>query len=86
MTPEVHFVTLLVLFGLAYFFVVLPLFQLVSVRVRGRKFVIRLGTPWQFSNPEHRWDVLLSFLSFAVTLGVSFFALEFFFPLAGVKP
>ncbi|GAB5452929.1 MAG: hypothetical protein Hals2KO_32570 [Halioglobus sp.] len=84
MTPDVHFVTLLLLFAVAYFCVVLPLFQLISLRVRGRKFVIRLGTPWKFSNPEHRWDVLLSFLSFVVTLGISFFVLDFFFPLAEV--
>jgi hypothetical protein len=75
-----------VIFGVAYFGVVLPVFQLISQRVRGRRFVIRLGTPWKFSNAEHRWDVFLSFVSFIVTLGVSIFVLDFFFPLGEAGP
>ena len=85
MRPEIHFFTLLAIFGLAYFCVVLPVFQIASRRFKGRKFVIRLGTAWKFSNPEHRWDVFLSFVSFIVTLGISFFTLDFFFPLEGVR-
>jgi hypothetical protein len=52
----------------------------------GRKIVVRLGTPWQFSNKEHRWDVLLSFVSSIVTLGVSIFLLDLFFPLGEIGP
>jgi hypothetical protein len=78
---DVHFLILLAIFGVAYFAVFLPLFQLISRRIRGRKFVIRLGTPWTFSDPEHRWDVLLSFVSFMVTLAVSVFILDWYFPL-----
>ena len=77
---------LLVIFGMAYFGVVLPIFQFISQRIRGRKFVIRLATPWKFSNVEHRWDVLLSSVSFIVTLGVSIFLLDFLFPLAEAGP
>jgi len=56
-------------------------FQLLSKRVKGRKFDIRLGVPWSLSNPEHRWDVFLSFVSFIVTLGFSLFFLDVFMPL-----
>jgi hypothetical protein len=80
------FFVLLVIFGLVYFRVFLPLFQLVSKRMLGRKIVVRLGTPWQFSNKEHRWDVLLSFVSSIVTLGVSIFLLDLFFPLGEIGP
>ena len=82
----IHFLLLLVIFGLAYFGLIIPVFQLISQHFRGRRFVIRLGTPWRFSNPEHRWDVLLSFVSFIVTMGVSFFLLDFFFPLSEIGP
>lgn len=78
-----HFLVLLAIFGVAYFAVFLPAFQLLSQRVRGRKFTVRLGTPWRLSDPEHRWDVLLSFVSFIVTLGVSLFILDCLFPLGG---
>ena len=70
-----------VLFGVAYFGIVLPVFQQISRHVKGRRFVIRLGTPWRFSDAEHRWDVLLSFVSFVVALGLSLFVLDLFFPL-----
>jgi len=73
----------LLIFAAVYFGVVLPLFQLLSQRTRGRRFVIRLGTPWKFTDLEHRWDVLLSFFSFIVALGVSMFILDYFYPLAG---
>lgn len=86
MRPEIHFLKLLVIFGMAYFGVVLSVSQLISQRVRGRKFVIRLGTPWKFSNAEQRWNVLLSFVSFIVAMGVSFFVLDFFLPLGEVGP
>ena len=77
-----HFLVLVAIFCAAYFLVFLPLFQSLSRRIRGRKFVIRLGTPWRFSDPEHRWDVLMSFVSFMVTLAVAMFVLDWFFPLA----
>ena len=84
--PEIHFLALLVIFGIVYFGIILPGFQLISRRIRGRKFVIRLGTPWKFSDSEHRWDVLLSFVSFVVTLGVSLFILDYYFPLKVAGP
>ena len=74
------------IFGVAYFGVAIPTFQFISQRIRGRRFVIRLGTPWKFSNVEHRWDVLLSFVSFIVTLGVSIYLLDLIFPLAEAGP
>ena len=79
-----HFLALLVIFGIVYFAMVLPLFQRVSRRVKGRKFVIRLGTPWNFKDPEHRWDVLMSFISFIGTLAISLFVLDFLSPLQEV--
>ena len=75
---HIYFLVLLVIFGMAYFGIILPSFQLISQRIRDRKFVIRLGTPWRFSDPEHRWDVLLSLTSFIVALGISLLVLDFF--------
>lgn len=71
---------------MAYFGAILPIFQVFSRRIRGRKFIIRLGTPWRLSDAEHRWDVLLSFTSFIVALGISLFVLDFFFPLQEAGP
>ena len=79
--PWFHFLVLLAIFAFFYFGITLPLFQRFSKARRGRRFVIRLGTPWQFGNPEHRWDVLMSALSFLLALGVSMFTLDYFFPL-----
>jgi len=81
-----HFLVLLVIFATAYFVIFLPIFQALSKRIRGRRFVIRLGTPWKLSDPEHRWDVVLSFISFVLTLGVSLFVLDLFLPLEEVRP
>jgi hypothetical protein len=78
---EIHFLALLLIFGMVFFGFILPVFQLISRRMRDRKFVVRLGTPWKFSDAEHRWDVLLSFVSFVVTLGISLFVLDLIFPL-----
>ena len=64
-----------------YFGLSLPLFQRFSLRRRGRRFVIRLGTPWDFRDPEHRWDVAMSFLSFMAALALALFLLDHFFPL-----
>ena len=86
MATEIYFFVLLVIFSVVYFGIVLPIFHKISQRFRGRKFVIRLGTPWSFSDKEHRWDVFLSFTSFVITLGISFFVLEFLFPIAEVGP
>ena len=76
-----HFLVLLAIFILAYFGMVLPLFQFISHQIRGRRFIIRLGAGWKISNPEHRWDVFLSFVSFLVTLGLSLFILDIVFPM-----
>ena len=86
MRPELHFLALLVTFSSVYFGIILPIFRKISLHFRGRKFVIRLGTPWSFSDKEHRWDVFFSATSFIVALGVSFVVLEFLFPLAEVGP
>ena len=72
----VHFLVLSVLFVAVYFGASLPAFQYVSRRWLGRRFVVRLGSPWRFGNPGHRWDVLLSFLSFAAALAVSMLLLD----------
>ncbi len=81
----IHFLATLVIFGITYFGIVLPVFQFASRRFRGRNFAIRLGTPWNYADPEHRWDVLLSFFSFVVALGVSLFIVDVFLPLADAR-
>ena len=48
--------------------------------MRGRKFSIRLGTPWDFRDPEHRWDVVLSFVSFMFALAIAGFVFDYLFP------
>ncbi len=69
--PLIHFAAVLAIFGVVYFGLCLPAFQRYSAVKRGRRFTVRLGGAWQWSNPQHRWDVLMSFLSFAVALGLS---------------
>lgn len=81
MSSKIEFLALLVIFGLTYFGIILPVFHGISHKYRGRKFVIRLGAPWSFKNAEHRWDVLLSFVSFIITLGISLYIFDVFFPL-----
>jgi hypothetical protein len=75
----------LLIFGAIYFGAVLPTFQLFSAKFLGRRFIVRLGNPWQFSNVDHRWDVLLSVLSFMLALALTLMAFDFFFPLADVN-
>ena len=76
-----HFLILLGIFAVIYFGICLPLFQLISQRKRGRKFIIRLGgSGWNFRDAEHRWDVLMSFLSFMIALAVSMIILDQLFP------
>ena len=53
---------------------------MISKKHKGRKFIIRLGTAWKASDPEHRWDVAMSFLSFAIALAISLFLLDLLFP------
>ena len=67
---------MLIIFALVYFPICLPLFQRLSVRMKGRRFTIRLGTPWKFQNPDHRWDVLMSVLSFMTALALAMWALD----------
>ncbi len=74
-----EFLAILAVFGLVYFGVTLPIFQRISLKVHGRRFVIRLGMAWNFSDPKHRRDVFFSFVSFIVTLGLVLFAVDFFF-------
>ena len=73
---------MLLIFAVAYFLVTLPMSQYLSKRYRGRKFVIRLGTPWRFSDPEQRWDVFLSLVSFMTALAVAMFILDSIYPFA----
>ena len=63
----------------------MPAFQTVSKKVRNRKFIMRLGTPWQFSDPEQRWDVAMSFISFMVALTISMLIFDQLFPFDGAK-
>jgi hypothetical protein len=51
-----------------------------SRRKKGRKFVIRLGTAWSHKDAEQRWDVLMSFLSFALALAISMYLLDLVMP------
>ncbi len=67
---------MLVLFALVYFSICLPLFQSLSVRLKGRRFTVRLGTPWKIRNSDHRWDVLMSVLSFMAALAAAMWALD----------
>jgi hypothetical protein len=71
---------LIVIFALVYFAVCLPLFQAISKKRKGRKFVVRLGTAWKLSDPEHRWDVAMSFLSFVMALAISIFVFDYIVP------
>jgi len=63
-----------------YFGLCLPLFQAISKKRQGRKFTIRLGTAWNAKDPEHRWDVFMSFLSFAAALAISMYILDLVAP------
>jgi hypothetical protein len=73
---------LIAIFTLVYFAICLPLFQAISKKRKGRKFIIRLGTAWKASDPEHRWDVAMSFLSFAMALAISLYLFDAIFPFA----
>ena len=74
-----EFLALVLIVAAFYFGFFLPVFQYVSRRKRGRKFTIRLGIPWDFRNPEHRWDVLMSFLSFMFAMAAGIFVFDYFF-------
>jgi hypothetical protein len=63
----------------------LPAFQAISKKLRGRKFVIRMGTPWQFSDPEQRWDVMMSFLAFMLALTIAMLVFDQLIPFAQLK-
>ncbi|NNE62620.1 MAG: hypothetical protein HKN34_00930, partial [Gammaproteobacteria bacterium] len=58
----------------------LPLFQAISKNLKGRKFIIRLGVAWKANNPAHRWDVIMSFLSFVMALAISLYLLDLIVP------
>ncbi len=81
----IHFVSLLLIFAVVYFGVSLPLFQRFSMWRKTRRFVIRLGTRWNARDPNHRWDVVMSFLSFFVALAISMILLDQLMPLQAVK-
>ena len=71
-----HYAAVFIIFAVVYFGMCLPLVQRLSMRVKGRRFVVRLGTPWKIQNPDHRWDVLMSVLSFMAALALSMWALD----------
>jgi len=77
---RIHFLLIIAIFAPVYFAICLPLFQIISKKRKGRKFIIRLGSAWKASDPEHRWDVAMSFLSFAIALAISLFLFDLFFP------
>jgi len=77
---EIHFIAILIIFSVVYFGISLPVFQQISKRKRGRKFIIRLGTAWNAKDAEQRWDVLMSFLSFVLALAVSMYLFDLVIP------
>jgi len=77
---KIDFIALLIIFSVVYFGVCLPIFQQISKRKRGRKFVIRLGMAWNAKDPEHRWDVLMSFLSFVLALAIAMYLFDLVIP------
>ena len=76
----VHLLVILGLFAVLYFGVVLPLFQRLSRHLRRRRFTLRLGSPWDVRDPEHRWDVLMSFLSFVTCLALTLWLVDLGLP------
>lgn len=76
----IHLLLLLAIFAVVYFGLCLPIFQIISRRRHGRSFVIRLGGAWNIRDAEQRWDVLMSFLSFGVALGLSLYFLDLVLP------
>ncbi len=81
----IEFISLLIIFAVVYFGVSLPLFQRFSMWRKARRFVIRLGTPWSAQNPDQRWDVVMSFISFVVALAISIFLLDQLSPFEDVQ-
>jgi hypothetical protein len=77
---KIQFLLLIAIFALSYFGVCLPIFQAISKKRKGRKFIIRLGTPWKLSDPDHRWDVAMSFLSFVMALAISLYLFDLVVP------
>lgn len=80
----IHFILLLLIFALVYFGVSLPLFQRFSLWRKARRFTVRLGSPWNARDPNHRWDVAMSFLSFVVALAISMILLDQLVPFQKV--
>ena len=76
---------MLLLFAVVYFAASLPLFQRLSVLIKARRFTVRLGGPWRMKDPVHRWDVLMSFLSFAVALAASIALLDQLAPFDAIE-
>ena len=82
---KIHFISLLIIFSIVYFGICLPVFQRISKRKRGRKFIIRLGMAWNAKDAEQRWDVLMSFFSFMLALAISMFLFDLVFPFQEVN-
>ena len=81
-----HWLAAFGLFAAFYFGLTQPLAQRLSVRLRGRRFTIRLGTPWNVRDPEQRWDVLYSVASFMLALALSMAAFELCIRLGWLPP
>lgn len=56
------------------------MFQAISKKRKGRDFMIRPGTAWKVGDPEHGWDVAMSFLSFVLALAISLFLFDLVIP------
>jgi len=80
---RIQFLAILIIFSVVYFGLCLPLFQQISKRKKGRKFVLRLGMAWNAKDPEQRWDVLMSFLSFMLALAIALYLLDLVIPFQG---
>jgi len=77
---KIDFLALLIIFAGVYFAICLPIFQLISRRRKGRKFIVRLGMAWSIKDSEQRWDVLMSFLSFMLALAISMYFFDLVIP------
>jgi len=82
---KIHFIGLLVIFGVIYFGVCLPVFQRISKRIKKREFIIRLGMAWNARDAEQRWDVLMSFLSFMSALAISMLLFDLVIPFQEIN-
>jgi len=85
-TADIRLLGAFLAFAIVYFGLCLPVFQAISCRMRGRKFTIRLGGPWDVRDADEWWDTLMSVLSFIFALFLLALVLHLFFRFeAGVE-